>query len=355
MATDVFSHSWLSGLFADDELADCLGESTSLQYMLAVEAAYARSLGATGVVDSKIAGKAAELIEAVQPDLAVLKTGTGNDGVVVPALVQELKSAIPEHLHSAIHAGLTSQDVIDTSLVLALKQICEIMASRLRTLSDALDVLIDNQGTNILQGRTRMQAAKMITVADRLHSWRQPLATHLERLEEISPRLLVIQLGGAVGNRAAMGESANAIADFMADTLKIGNASENWHNRRDSIAEFSGWLSLVTGTLGKMGQDITLMAQQGIDEIVLRQAGKSSAMPHKRNPITAELLVTLARFNATQLSGMHHAMVHEQERSGSSWTLEWMILPQMIMTTGCALNTALKIINDIEQVGQVDP
>ncbi len=354
MATDIFSHSWLSGLFADDELADCLGASASLQHMLAVEAAYARALGATGVIDSKIAEEAAELIEAVQPDPAVLKTGTGKDGVVVPALVQELKSALPDHLHAAIHSGLTSQDVIDTSLVLALKRVCEIMASRLRMLSDALDELIKNQGANKLQGRTRMQAAKLITVADRLQAWRQPLAAHLQRLEELSPRLLVIQLGGAVGNRAAMGENANAIADFVANALNIGNTPENWHARRDNIAEFSGWLSLVTGTLGKMGQDITLMAQQGIDEIVLRQAGKSSAMPHKRNPVTAELLITLARFNATQLSGMHHAMVHEQERSGSAWTLEWMILPQVIMASGCALNTALRVVDSIEQIGQID-
>ena len=93
------------------------------------------------------------------------------------------------------------------------------------------------------------------------------------------------------------------------------------------------------------------MALQGIDESVLEAGGGSSAMPHKSNPILAELLVTLARFNATQAAGLHHSLVHEQERSGAAWMLEWMILPSMSLATGRALTAATSLINSISDIG----
>lgn len=123
------------------------------------------------------------------------------------------------------------------------------------------------------------------------------------------------------------------------------------HTTRDAIADYANLLSLITGSLGKMGQDITLMAQQGIDEIAFSGGGTSSAMPHKQNPVPAELLITLARFNATQLSGMHHAMLHEQERSGAAWTLEWMILPQMAQATCRSLAVAANLCGRITRIG----
>jgi 3-carboxy-cis,cis-muconate cycloisomerase len=123
---------------------------------------------------------------------------------------------------------------------------------------------------------------------------------------------------------------------------------------RENLADYANWLSLVTGSLGKMGQDIALMAQQGIDEIALSGGGGSSAMPHKQNPVLAETLVTQARFNATQLPAMHHALVHEQERSGSAWPLELMVLPAMVTTTGTALTHAHNLISQITRVGAAD-
>ncbi|TIT48326.1 MAG: 3-carboxy-cis,cis-muconate cycloisomerase, partial [Mesorhizobium sp.] len=123
-----------------------------------------------------------------------------------------------------------------------------------------------------------------------------------------------------------------------------------WHSQRDRIAELANWLSLVTGGLGKFGQDIALMAQAG-DELQLAGGGSSSAMAHKRNPIDAEMLVTLARYNAAQLSGMHHALVHEQERSGAAWTLEWLILPQMLMAAGASTCVADRLLSNITAIG----
>ena len=107
----------------------------------------------------------------------------------------------------------------------------------------------------------------------------------------------------------------------------------------------------MTGTLGKMGQDIALMAQNEIGEIELSGGGGSSAMAHKHNPVKAEMLVTLARFNAVQLAGIHQSLVHEQERSGAAWTLEWMLMPQMAVAAGAALRTARQLTSEIQYIG----
>jgi 3-carboxy-cis,cis-muconate cycloisomerase len=127
-----------------------------------------------------------------------------------------------------------------------------------------------------------------------------------------------------------------------------------WHTQRDTLVELADWLSLVSGSLGKIGADVGLMAQNRVGEISLEGGGGSSAMPHKHNPIGAEVLVALAHYNATLTGGMHEALVHEQERSGAAWTLEWLVLPQMVMTTGASLRTAIALLGQVARIGWDD-
>jgi len=352
VSSDVFSHPWLGGLFADAELAGFLSADSQLEHMLAVETAFSQALGSAGVVSEPVAKAAVQAIAAASVDMDQLRRGTARDGVVVPELVRMIRAGADKKFHPAIHVGLTSQDVVDTALVLALVDVCRVLGQRLDGLGQSLDLLIDQHGHASLMGRTRMQAAMPIKVRDRLRNWREPLIVHSERLAQIKPRMLQLQFGGAVGDRVELGSKGDAVALSMAETLGLGNPPSAWHTRRDNIAEFASLLSLITGTLAKMGQDIALMAQQGVDEITLTGGGGSSAMPHKNNPVQAELLVTLGRFNAVQLAGMHQALIHEQERSGAAWALEWMILPQMIMATGCSLLTANALCGQISRIGE---
>jgi len=196
-----------------------------------------------------------------------------------------------------------------------------------------------------------MQAALPIRVSDRIATWSLPMERHLEHLRSLRSQVEALQFGGAVGNRSDLGGKGDAVAAAMAKRLGLANPPRAWHAMRETIADYAGWLSLVTGTIGKFGQDICLMAQQGIEEAALSGGGASSAMPHKQNPVLAELLVTYARFNATQVAGMHQALIHEQERSGAAWTLEWMILPLMVGTTGKALLVALELQDKIVRLG----
>ncbi|MER0239177.1 3-carboxy-cis,cis-muconate cycloisomerase [Fulvimarina sp. MAC8] len=347
MSINVFDHPWLNGLFADEETAEIWSSEAQLEHMLAFEAAWSRALSATGLADSAASETAAKFIETAEIDIAALRAGTGQDGIPVPNLVKQLKAIAGD----GIHSGSTSQDVIDTALALTLKATSALLDNRLGALASGLSALEDRFGDRPLMGRTRMQAATEITVRDRVMAWRLPIEGYRSRLPALRQCVERVQVGGASGNRAAVGDKGQAMADHVAASLGLSSTGKAWHAMRENLAAYAGFLSEVSGTLGKMGTDICLMAQQGIDEIALKGGGGSSAMPHKQNPVVAELLVTLGRFNAVQLSGMHQALLHEQERSGAAWALEWMILPQMAMATGRATSAALTLIGDIERIG----
>ncbi len=188
--------------------------------------------------------------------------------------------------------------------------------------------------------QTRMQQALPFSVADKIDTWRSPIGRHRTRLAELRPRLLKLQLGGPVGTRTELGTEAEAIAAGVAQRLGLSNASA-WHAQRDTIAELGAWLALVAGSLGKIGQDVALMVQNEIGTARLAGGGTSSAMAHKSNPVSAELLVALARFIAGLAGTLTGALVHENERSGAAWTLEWLVLPQLVVGTGAALRVAL--------------
>jgi len=348
----VFEHPWLSGLFGDDEMARLWSTELQLGHARAYEIALAHALEAAGEVQAGVGTAAAKAIETAQMDMDQIRHCTGIDGLPVPELVRQLRDAAGE-AGAAVHTGATSQDVLDTALALTLRATSELLQDRLRSFDAALQELDRLYGKNGLMGRTRMQAALPITVADRIAAWRRPVAGQIETLDRLHRDVACLQLGGAVGTAQALGDKADDIARHMAQALGLRQRPV-WHTDRSGIIAYAGCLSTISGSLGKVGQDVALMAQQGIDDIALSGGGGSSAMPHKSNPVLAELLVSLARFNATQLAGMHHALIQEQERSGAAWMLEWMILPQMALATGRSLAAGQTLAGQVRHMGTPD-
>ena len=351
MSYTPFNAPFLSGLLGDMEIAGCFSIKADLAAMLRFELALAEAEAETGVIPSNAVDAIKQAIDSFEPDMPALAAGSARDGMVVPELINQLRANVDETHRPHLHFGSTSQDVIDTSLALRLSDVSTILTARLKEVISHLERLTVQFGGNELMGRTRMQAALPMTAADRLEHWKRPLERHLELLPEINHQALCVQFGGPIGTLEKLGDKADATRAALAAKLGLRDPGYCWHTERIGIVDYAQWLAFVTGSLGKMGQDIVLMAQNELGEFQFDGAGGSSAMAHKQNPVKAEALVTLARFNATLSGGMQHAMIHEQERSGAAWTFEWMMIPQLCVATGASLRNASALLESTTVIG----
>ncbi|ORE95916.1 3-carboxy-cis,cis-muconate cycloisomerase [Stappia sp. 22II-S9-Z10] len=350
MSISVFQDPLLSGLFGDPDVAAAFAAARTVERYNQVEIALTRGAEASGLVPKAAADAICAMLADFTPDMAALAAGTMKDGLPLPAYAAAIKAAAGDNARY-VHLGSTSQDIMDTALALTLVEINNIFDARLVEIVVRLQTLSKAHGRRVIMGRTRMQAALSITVADRIREWQLPLERQRDRLVRLRPRIEIVQFGGPVGTRRGWNGNGDAIATHMAGTLGLSDPGASWHTARDGLGVYAGWLAQISAALGKIGEDVALMAQQGIGEIRLAGGGGSSAMAHKKNPIDGELLVTLARFNAAQLGGFAQSLMHEQERSGASWALEWMILPQMCAACGASLLTAARLLSAIEQMG----
>ncbi|WP_295806090.1 3-carboxy-cis,cis-muconate cycloisomerase [uncultured Nitratireductor sp.] len=347
MTISVFDHPILSGLLGDEALAQHFSARAEIDAMMRFEAELAMAEAQEGVIPHNAAKEIAALANAFGPEIAGLKAGAARDGVAVPALVAQMRAALPQIARPHLHFGATSQDVIDTGFALRVRDAVSILSQRLAELVKTLKSLETREGQIEVMAHTRMQAAVPVPAARKIRSWHEPLSRGAKRLEVALDGIAVLHFAGAAGTLDKLGDKGDAVAERLAASLNLALPGHPRHSERDGIAAFAAALSQITGSLGKMGQDIALGAQSELGEIELATGGGSSAMPHKKNPVAAEALVTFARFNATLVGGMHQALVHENERSGAAWTLEWMLLPQMIVATGAATLKSAELIDGL--------
>ena len=301
MSFSAFDHPYLGGLLGDEEIARHFSAEADVAAMLHFEAALAKAEAAQGLIPLEAAARIAEAAAALQPDIERLRIAVSVDGVVVPELMRQLRQAVGEPHARHVHFGATSQDVIDTSLMLRLKPVLAVLETRLIALLRSLADLNERFGSNALMAHTRMQPAIAILVSDRVAAWDGHRCARC-RTARARPSLQICRSSSAVRREAwtDWAEKPRSIRALLAQELGLADAPQ-WHSQRDRLADLANILSLITGALGKFGQDIALLAQAG-GEIELAGGGGSSAMPHKQNPVAAETLVALARFNATQLA-----------------------------------------------------
>jgi 3-carboxy-cis,cis-muconate cycloisomerase len=338
-------------LFTDSEVSQFFTDEAYVRALVAVEAALARAEGRVGVIPQAAAEEISRAIDAKKIDVQTLSNGTVRSGFPIIALVQELRKTVTAEAAPYVHWGATTQDIIDTACVLQLHAANSLFDDRLGELAKQLSVLAERHRATVLAARTHGQQALPITFGLKIVGWLAPILRHRARLDQISSRLLVVQFGGAAGTLAALGDKGIAVMEALAEELHLMSPVMPWHAQRDSLVEFAGWLSLVTGSLGKMAQDIILLAQTEIGEVTESTEegrGGSSTMPQKSNPIASELILAAARTNASLLSAMHHAQIQEQERATHGWQVEWLTLPQMVLLTGGALKHAAYLANNMQ-------
>ena len=337
-------------VFNDNEIGSLFSDDAFVRTLVEVEIALARAEARAGAIPERAAAQIAK-VTAANIDVAELTKGTIRSGFPIIALVHELRKQVGADAAPYIHWGATTQDIMDTACVLQLRAAVQLMRKRISEIGRHLSSLADKHRNTVLAGRTHSQQALPITFGFKVAGWLAPLLRHLERLDEISRRLLVVQFGGASGTLAALGKKGMAVTTDLAKELKLAVPLMPWHVQRDGLVEFGGWLSLVTGSLGKMAQDMILMAQTEVAEVgesAEQGRGGSSTMPQKSNPITSELILAAARTNASLLSALHNAQIQEHERATHGWQVEWLTLPQMVTLTGGALKHAAFLAQSLQ-------
>lgn len=344
----------LNPLFGDAELQPLFRDAAQIKAMIRVEQELAKVQGELGIIEPDLAAAIVTASDSFQPDWPALEQGTEKAGVPVSELVRQLRQHVGEPAASFVHWGATTQDILDTAAVLQFRSALTVIEGRLEQLIKQLARLADTHRYTIMAGRTHSQQALPITFGLKVAGWLAPLLRHHQRLTELRPRFLVLQFGGGAGTLAALGAKGPVVQQALAESLDLNTPTLPWHTQRDAFLEAAGWLTLVSGSLAKMAQDIILLAQTEIGE--LRESaddrrGGSSTMPQKSNPVISEAVIAIARTNAARLAALHQAAVQEHERGTHGWQIEWLNLPHLFVLTGAALNKALflsqnLVIND---------
>jgi 3-carboxy-cis,cis-muconate cycloisomerase len=333
----------LESVFTDEELAAVFSEARYVREMVAVEAALATVEARLGVIPAESGARIVAASATFRPDLDAIRARLAHDGVPVIELVRQLREYVGGPAADDVHFGATTQDIMDTALVLQMRAALAAIERTLARVIDNLAALARRYRASVMPGRTRSQQAVPIPFGLKVAGWLAPLLRHRRRLAEMRTRALVVQLGGAAGTLEPLAARGVAVAEALAAQLDLVAPPMPWHTQRDALAEVAGWLSMMSGSLAKMAQDIILLAQTEIGEVresAEEGRGGSSTMPQKVNPVTSEQIVAAARINAALLGAMHQAMIQEHERATSGWQIEWGTLPRMFELTASALRKA---------------
>jgi adenylosuccinate lyase len=331
--------------FSTPEIRAVFDERAMLQRWLDVEAALAAAQADVGAVPRAAAeaiGRGARVerldLDAIRRDLAV----TAHP--IVP-LVRELARVVGEH-GRWVHWGATTQDIIDTGMVLQLKATHAIVRRDLVALVGVLAELAARHRDTVMAGRTHAQQALPITFGFKVAGWVAECLRHVERLDEIAPRALVGQLAGAVGTLAGFGGDAEAVQRRALERLGLRVPLVAWHAARDGVTELVMLLALVGGTMARIANEVIQLQRSEIMELEEPFAhGKvgSSTMPHKRNPAHAERIVAIARLLRGSAATALETMVAAHERDMSVGRAEWVLVPEAACLAAAALHWMLVV------------
>jgi 3-carboxy-cis,cis-muconate cycloisomerase len=342
----IFTHPQIEALFAAE---------AQVRGMLTFEHRLAKTQANLGIIPDA----AAEVVAAVcretdwpAEDLARQTLLAGNPAIpLVKALTQRVGQRDAEAA-KYVHLGATSQDVLDTTLMLQTQSALAVIHQQINTLQHTLADLAAKHRATVMIGRTLLQQARPITFGYKVATWLEALLRAEQRLTQVQREALVLQFGGAVGTLATLHEQGPAVAAQLAANLGLAAPALPWHGQRDRLVELAAALGILTGSLGKLGHDLILLMQTEVGEVAEGAApgkGGSSAMPHKRNPVSATFLVAIAGRTpglvSTLLAGLSQ---HEHERAAGAWHAEWEVLPELLSLTAAALGHAHDLLSGLE-------
>jgi 3-carboxy-cis,cis-muconate cycloisomerase len=344
----------LDPLFTTDRMRAVFSDRGRLQGMLEFEAALARAEARAGIVPAAVVAPIESQCRAELFDVDDLARGAALGGNTAIPMVKALTALVAKQDATAaryVHWGATSQDAMDTGLVLQLRDALDSLDADLARLSLVLAGLAERHKRTVLAGRTWLQQATPVTFGLKAAGALSAVERHRARMRELRPRVLVLQFGGASGTLAALGADGLKVAAALADELELALPDLPWHSQRDRVAEVATALGLLVGTLGKVARDIALLMQTEVGEAFEPAAGGkggSSTMPHKRNPVACAAILAAAVRVPGLVSTMLAAMVQEHERGLGDWHAEWDTLPEIVCLAAGALAQLVQVLDGLE-------
>jgi 3-carboxy-cis,cis-muconate cycloisomerase len=343
--------SLYSELFYSQEVNAIISDKNTVGCMLTVEAALAEAQSVVGIISKESAQIISGCCLPEMIDIEKLKRDTKLGGNAAIPLVQQLTKVVKNNDFESskyVHLGATSQDIIDTGSVLQIAEYLIWLESKLLVLKSTLtDITVKHKKT-VMVGRTLLQQARPITFGLKTSAWLEGIYRSIERLAEMKNRLLVVQLSGAVGSQNK--NISTEIVNLFAQRLGL-KPSFSWQSQRDNLNELASKLGILSGSLGKIAKDVSLLMQTEVGEVFEGAAegkGGSSTMPHKRNPVTCAAILANATRVPHLVGSMLSAMLQEHERSAGNWHAEWEVLTEIMLLTAGSLEKTIDLIAGLE-------
>jgi 3-carboxy-cis,cis-muconate cycloisomerase len=328
--------------FGTPRMREVFSDFALVSRYVAVEVALARAEAKCGVIPPEAAEAIARAANVETLDFDLLRKETDVVGYPILPLVHQLVKQCGD-AGRYVHWGATTQDIMDTAVVLQVRAALQIVAEDIVALRNILAGLAQEYRDTAMAGRTHLQQALPVTFGYKAAIWLAMFDRHAQRLEELKPRVLVGQFAGAAGTLASLGDDGFAVQEALCAELGLGVPVSTWHVARDGFAETLNFLALVTGSLGKIALDLMVMASTEFGEVYepfVKGRGASSTMPQKRNPISSELMLAAAKGVRQHAGLMLDAMVQDFERATGPWHAEWMAIPEAFVLAAGALNQA---------------
>lgn len=340
--------------FSTPEMSEIFSPSAQLRAMTRFEWALSVALEKAGLAEEGSGSTMERLLNAEFVDVEALKREAINAGNIAIPFVRQLTATVNQLNEGAsrtVHLGATSQDVLDTALILQVREALREIGAGIDRLSDALTSQIRAHAGTIMLGRTWLQPGPPTTLGLKLAGTAAALKRHRARIESAAHRAIVLQFGGAVGTLASLGSSAAQVSAELAHTLELREPDIPWHTQRDNLVEVAQVLALLVGSLGKFARDVALLMQAEVGEVfepAEEDRGGSSTMPHKRNPVVCAAVLAAAARAPGLVSTLLTAMTQEHERGLGLWQAEWETIPEVFCLTAAALSRSIEIAEGLE-------
>jgi len=341
-ATTVLDSILFRDAFGTAAMREVFSDHALISRYIEVEIALAKAEARCGVIPQAAADAIAARTDVAALDFDALRRETDIVGYPILPLVHQIAQQCGE-AGRYVHWGATTQDIMDSALVLQLRAGLAIIDRDIAALRDILAGLSRRHRDTPMAGRTHLQQALPVTFGYKTAIWLSMFDRHAERLAQLKPRVLVGQFAGAAGTLASLGDKGFAVQQALCEELGLGVPVATWHVARDALAETVNFLALVTGSLGKIALDIMIMASTEFGELYepfVKGRGASSTMPQKRNPISSELMLAASKAVRQHAGLMLDAMVQDFERATGPWHAEWIAIPESFVLTAGALHQA---------------